>query len=446
MYDRVAHAMASLIFQAVGVEQSAATTMLTTIQDMKFFLRTAFGDSKDFAGSTIKIKTQGLGQGNGGAPKGWCVITITILRAHGKKGHGATLMAPVSRVRQKISTILFVNNNDLLQINMEASETIQEVYRAIQRAVFNWGKLLIAMRGILKPEKYFYHLINFQWTQKQGWQYRQHHKDATARITVPMPDRSFSPIQHRVVDDAQKTLGIIMCPSGNSAGSLQQMATKTQEWLDRLLAGQLHRKMMWVSIDCQLWPAVRYGLCCSMATLPELESCLLPLYRKMLPIGGIVRTSRRGLRQVNQGFYGAGFPHPCVKATVEQRNKLLMHYGCHTALGDKLQTLIELLLLDLGLSFQPFSVSYTTYGNWVTNCWVKRVWEKVDHFGFQIQVNNLLPTFPWEKNNWLMSRVIRKHQQVLFLSDILGASRRCLDKKYRLKRKPNKFWSALNFP
>jgi hypothetical protein len=56
--------------------------MLETIQEMKFFLRMAFRDSKEFAGWTIKVKTQGLGQGNGASPAGWCVISITILQAH----------------------------------------------------------------------------------------------------------------------------------------------------------------------------------------------------------------------------------------------------------------------------------------------------------------------------------------------------------------------------
>jgi hypothetical protein len=36
--------------------------MLETIQEMKFFLRTAFNDSKEFAGSTIEVKTQGWGK------------------------------------------------------------------------------------------------------------------------------------------------------------------------------------------------------------------------------------------------------------------------------------------------------------------------------------------------------------------------------------------------
>jgi hypothetical protein len=64
-YDRIVHTMALLIFQSFGVEDTAVATMLETIQEMKFFLRTAYGDSTNFAGSTIEIKSQGLGRGNG---------------------------------------------------------------------------------------------------------------------------------------------------------------------------------------------------------------------------------------------------------------------------------------------------------------------------------------------------------------------------------------------
>jgi hypothetical protein len=84
------------------------------------------------------------------------------------------------------------------------------------------------------------------------------------------------------------------------------------------------------------WPSVKYWLCCSMATLPKLDTALLPFYNKMLPLGGVVCKANCGIRQLDRRFFGAGFPHPSVDATVEQANKLLMHYGCHTALGDEL--------------------------------------------------------------------------------------------------------------
>jgi hypothetical protein len=97
-YDCIAHTMALLIFQSFGVEDTAVTAMLKVIQEMKIFLRTAFGDSKEFTGLTIKVKTQGLGQGNGASLAGWCIISIAILWVHGAKGHGAHFIAPTSYV------------------------------------------------------------------------------------------------------------------------------------------------------------------------------------------------------------------------------------------------------------------------------------------------------------------------------------------------------------
>jgi hypothetical protein len=64
-YDRIAHAMALLVFQAFGVPMTAIKTMLGAIENMKFFLQMGFGDSTSFAGGGISIKIQGLCQGNG---------------------------------------------------------------------------------------------------------------------------------------------------------------------------------------------------------------------------------------------------------------------------------------------------------------------------------------------------------------------------------------------
>jgi hypothetical protein len=280
-----------------------------------------------------------------------CVICITILRAHGAKGHGAHLIAPMSQVWSSLSAILYVNDTDLLHLNMDMNESIQEVHIALQQAIESWGWLLIATGGSLKPEKCFFHLLDFAWTQKGGWQYIAHHKDDTAAVYVPLPNLTMSAITHWAVDNAQKKLGVVICPSGNRDGSLCQMKEKAQKWLNSLTAGRLHCQMMWFSVDRQLWPLVWYSLCCSMATLPELKSVFLSFYGKMLPLWGIVSKANRGIRQSDCRIYGAGFPHPEVEAMVEQAKKLLMHYGCHTALGTELQSSLELLVADLGLLF-----------------------------------------------------------------------------------------------
>jgi hypothetical protein len=96
-YDRIAHPIALLMFQALGVPQEAAVSMLFTIQDMKFFLRTGFGDSKVYAGSTYGKKTQGLCQGNGVAPAGWTVTSIAMLKR--TRGRAMAYICPVQSPR-----------------------------------------------------------------------------------------------------------------------------------------------------------------------------------------------------------------------------------------------------------------------------------------------------------------------------------------------------------
>ena len=70
--------------------------MITAIEDMKYFLRTEYGDSTEFAGSKIEIKFQGLCQGSGATPAGWAMIGITILKAHKKKGWSCSFMTLIS--------------------------------------------------------------------------------------------------------------------------------------------------------------------------------------------------------------------------------------------------------------------------------------------------------------------------------------------------------------
>ena len=49
-YDRIAHPMASMVFQAFGVPTQVIESMLKTIQNMRFYLQTGYGDSKEYPG------------------------------------------------------------------------------------------------------------------------------------------------------------------------------------------------------------------------------------------------------------------------------------------------------------------------------------------------------------------------------------------------------------
>jgi hypothetical protein len=162
-FDRLVHPIASLIFQVLAVNSQALKAMLSTIQEMKIFLRNAYGNSKNFANSEIELKTQGLCQGSGAAGARWAAVSICIIQAHKRKGHGETFVFPISELKTNIAGVIYVDDKDIIDFKTDKTEDAADALFHLQSSINNWGKLLIATGGSLKPEKCFFYLISFTW-------------------------------------------------------------------------------------------------------------------------------------------------------------------------------------------------------------------------------------------------------------------------------------------
>jgi hypothetical protein len=211
---------------------------------------------------------------------------------------------------------------------------VNEVHQAIQDSVYSWGNLLIATRGVLQPTKCFYSIILFEW-KNGAWSYANNARHGEFGVKVPLPEGKEAPIAHKQVDHAEKTLGAMTSPDGNSGASIQLMQEKTQNWINAMRSGHLHCQNVWFLLKVQFWPWVGYGLCSTIATFSELEQALHRQYYQILPLRGVVHSAPVGSRTIDTGFYGVGLLHVGIEALITMRNKLLMHYGCcHGAFPD----------------------------------------------------------------------------------------------------------------
>ena len=208
--------------------------MLTTIKDLRFYLRTGYGDSKGYVGgqkgTSIKtVKNQGMCQGNGASPAAWTVVSIPMISAHKKKGHGTQFVTPLSKTPCHLAGGLFVDDTDLFHLDMRRVETAAEAHDCLQEAVISWGNLLNATGGALKPEKCSFCLISFRW--KAEWLYDQNKLKPEFALGVPMADCSLEKIEHLPVSKAIKTLGSMTCPAETSLAAIDKMKTQGQEWV-----------------------------------------------------------------------------------------------------------------------------------------------------------------------------------------------------------------------
>ncbi len=140
--------------------------MLRTIQEMKIFFSTAYGDLNTVASSHVDIKIQGLCQGNSAALAGWAAVSITILCVHKRKGHRMRIVCPVSKLKGHVAAVVYVDDTDVIHLDLGKEETVEEAHTQLQESVLSWGYLLIPTGKSLKLSKCFYHLISFDFDEK----------------------------------------------------------------------------------------------------------------------------------------------------------------------------------------------------------------------------------------------------------------------------------------
>ncbi len=352
-----------------------------------------------------------------------------------------------------------MDDTDLLHIDLTKDERVEDVHIAIQESVNSWGTLLIATGEVLQPSKYFYSIISFKWTNGE-WSYAENNIHGEYGITLPLPGGRKAAISHKSITHAEKTLGAMTSPDGDSIASICMMQDKAQQWINDVRGGHLHHHNVWFLSKVQFWLQVGYGLCSSMASFQDLEGVLHKQYYQISPLGEIVRTTPVESRTINAGFFGIGVPHLGFKALIAMTNKLLMHYGCKTATGQLMKTSYSLFFTELSLSFTPLPESYSCYGFLVTHSWMKMLWEKLSMFDIKVVIADIAHKYPRQGNQFIMQALLRAGYtgetlrqlsrlqislQLLFMSDILTASGN-RNTEILSRQPPGKTYSSMRWP
>ena len=81
------------------------------------------------------------------------MVSICIIGAHKKKGHGAHFTCPITKLKNHIARIIYVDDTDLVHFKTEEDQGKEDAFLCLQEAITNWGKLLLASGGALKPIK-----------------------------------------------------------------------------------------------------------------------------------------------------------------------------------------------------------------------------------------------------------------------------------------------------
>ena len=186
-------------------------------------------------------------------------------------------------------------------------------------------------------------------------------------------------------DAAEKTLGLIICPSGKMDAQKDEIIDKCNEWIGQFKNGYLPRRSVWTLFWRQLWSSLRWDIGTFQFTQKETEDILGPIYYQLLPYLGVNRNITKEWQTLPLEYLGLGLPKFGLEMTIGKINLLLQNFDEQTPLGMSMQASYEQLELELGVGGCAFQQSFATLGHLATKSWVKYVWEGAELHGAKIE-------------------------------------------------------------
>jgi hypothetical protein len=113
-YDRAANPIAALSLWSFEVPQPAINILLETMETMRFFLQTGFGESKTSYGGSHEEQLASYGQGNAAAGPGFRAMSSLIVNAYLHDGFGARIYSSYYKQLLILAAVMYVDDTDLV--------------------------------------------------------------------------------------------------------------------------------------------------------------------------------------------------------------------------------------------------------------------------------------------------------------------------------------------
>jgi hypothetical protein len=262
------------------------------------------------------------------------------------KGHGITIIAPISLQNVSFVGYSFVDDNDIIQID---GDSPQNTAQKLQLAVDTWEGGLKVTGGALGPDKSYWYLVSFKWTGGR-WSYSSI-TDNPAVLYMNDINKTQKTVRCIPTHQAQETLGVWISPNGCTKTQTEKMIEKANLWADHMCTGVITKAETWLALNSTIWRTFSYPLN-ALNLSKKQRSCL---------------QSDKLCRFRNKHIY--------TLQEIARLKDILQHTYDNTTAGKLYRTSLEHLILEIGISMDLSYIDYSKYHILATDCLVKNTWK-----------------------------------------------------------------------
>ena len=373
-YDAVAHGLCSIALQAFGVPTNAIVLTLLTLQTMRFWLRTAFGDADESFGGTPDDPFYGISQGGGNAPPSYTATSSVAVVAYKTKNYQPRLRSAITLTVWTLAAILYVDDTDQLHL-ADDEQSAEDFMLKIQDAITFWGMIVLATGGYLKQSKCqvavnVFRFVNGVATSTPLSRLPKH------QFTIPQKNDTTADIPTVDADAYTKSLGVHFDMNNKCDHQVDKIVEKGGEWTSRLNSeAHISPRDAWCSFRFQLRPSLTYSNVALSAKPEDIEEAQRRIFFNSLSRLGVNQHIREVVRRIPNRYGGLGMFDLNIDALGSTLHELRMNWNTSTAAGNELKQNFETFHMDLGLEGNIFTKNYHELGYLAEHGWFKNLWQ-----------------------------------------------------------------------
>jgi len=368
-YDRIILMVAYVTMRNFGIPAEVAKSTISTVLNMKHYVRTKYGDSTTYyGGDKWTTKPHGCGQGNGYGPALWACISSPLLHILQMQGYGTKLRCPISNEDFHIAAFAFVDDVDMIQTEdreTDESKPVDDPVAQTQESLNLWTNSLRVAGGDIESSKTFYVPIIHKW---QGSR-KVLDKQPTKSIYINGTDQQRVSLTIKDPNDAFFTLGIWQSPSGDEKSQVEYLLEKIEAWDTHTTKNKLPWSLARIAMRATIGRTLLYSL--PAIALDEKQCYNIQKKYRQATLGkiGFVRTTSKLLTEAPVNVGGIGLLSIEVQQLIHHVNILLIHGPDHKSVTNRLlRSTLEYHALETGLPGDPLllpAVSYSTQKTWI---------------------------------------------------------------------------------
>ena len=316
-YDRIPCFLANLASRKYGMHKKVCIVQAKTLEEAKYFLKTKFGISDEYAEHTRECPWFGTGQGSGNSPFYWLLISSSLYDLYcAKTTGGATYTSPDKTLQVKVFLIGFVDdvkNRTNLQFTVDSSQLVSKLNTLIEQATKDsqlWHDILTAANQELELTKCKYHFIHYEFTESGTPSLVEDPNPSHPQYPLTIRGKHSHPVKITFVPNSKaiKYLGCQKCPA-NQKQQHAALQAKCDDYARIINCSRLSRRGTQVFYQAIYRLSVNYPLPVCYFSFKELDKIQRKVHQAMVSGSGFNKFTSRAVLFGPAYLGGASFFH-----------------------------------------------------------------------------------------------------------------------------------------